>query len=798
MNRTLMFGLALLFAVIVSRVTSAQDKNLVFNKLRQLPDLGACPNDPAAADPDLQKVLKAAVTQARDQAKDLSESVEGMKNAGLIAPEIAKRLHDSAEKLRIALSDPDACVAARAFAQLGSGAPVNSVVAATIPGGNCATGTPPCVNQPREGETVVRGRLALDGGTKVSDNTTAKLKIGNVEVLIKQYVPADGTFEQVVPSPLNSYNQVELVQEDARKKVTSSGPVAVEKAAGQPDKISISTDVLDFGHQSMQTASEAKPVTVTNNDDKQTLQLLPSASQLRNFRVSGCQNPIDKGQQCTFNVTFTPYPAKMRERFLYVVPAGSVRTFELLRKELSDKEALAEKAEESWRVEARCATEKPGKTDPDCPEHRSPAEPVANAVTTQQRWTAVLEKRDEISIAEQNLHSQFNAIKLEAVPDHWKFPFTQAVVGVDMSAPTSNTIKQSYFVDFDLLAPLKMFPFVKKNEDPLENRLWVWLNPRVTSLPQAANFSAVSTINETGSFFDAVKNGKLNDIVNGLDINGGFEYALVKPRDGIPWWNEYVNTQARMSPSLIAGVGVSTPFSTNRTEVSSTVTQAVCDAFGAPAGQQFSDKNGLVCTYTDASGNVQSTPFIKVDPTNDPNHGLRSYVDFYTPDRSRFFRRYYAGLRFKTYFFSQNVHSYCKPFESRPGDEGDCAAPYDIFPGIIDLTFGRDEAVTAGRLSGWLFRIEGVYPLPWYQGIHIFGSIYTKLASSRADQPFTPYTIQAPQAGAATDLNTFRYGVHLLDRDYFRVGIGVDLIQVFKKTGQPDKKAPPAPATDSK
>jgi hypothetical protein len=53
-----------------------------------------------------------------------------------------------------------------------------------------------------------------------------------------------------------------------------------------------------------------------------------------------------------------------------------------------------------------------------------------------------------------------------------------------------------------------------------------------------------------------------------------------------------------------------------------------------------------------------------------------------------------------------------------------------------------------------------------------------------------------PQEGAATDLNTFRFPLKPLDRDYFRLGIGVDLIQVFKKTGQPNKNAPQAPTTE--
>src|SRR5207244_10876825 len=102
------------------------------------------------------------------------------------------------------------------------------------------------------------------------------------------------------------------------------------------------------------------------------------------------------------------------------------------------------------------------------------------------------------------LRAEFDVVILRVVADHWKFPFTRGVVGVDMSAPTSRTIKQAYFVDFNLLAPLK---FGHGNQDPLDNRLSLWLNPRITSLPQGTDFSAVSTINEPGESFDPVQNG---------------------------------------------------------------------------------------------------------------------------------------------------------------------------------------------------------------------------------------------------------------------------------------------------
>ena len=801
-----LIGTVVLLFVSICWLALAQNKNSAFDRLRELPALGACPIDGSAPDPDLRKALSSAVTQARAEAANALDSIARMKDLGLTSPDALRQLSESAAKLSEALRDPDPCLAARRISAISPDSKTH------LP----TSGSEPEIHDNSEGVRsfhteatpfkLAANRRATERSARTSDN-----------------------------------HQLELVEDAAGD--SPAGDTETSNKGAPRAKITISTDTLDFGHQSMQTASESKPVTVTNNNDKKlNLRVITSTGLSRNFQISGCQNPLDKGEQCTFNVTFTPYPEKrMRERFLAVVSCDTTGqtcddadTFEKLREALSIKESQVDRAEDVWRVAARCADESLLKRDSDCPtrlglidetnqDHggvatdkdsgevcsRDPKEydPItpdevnkyknktfANYVsrtaqqTAKKRFACYAYRRSEAAKIEQDLRSEFNVITLRAVSDHWKFPFTRGVVGVDMSAPTSNTVKQSYFVDFNLIAPMKI-PFVKKNEDPLENRFWMWLNPRITSLPQATNFSAVSTINETGSFFDQVSNGKLNDIANGLDVNGGLEFALVKPRDGIPWWSEYVNTQARLSPSLIFGVGVSTPFSTNDTEVRSNVTQAICDAFKAPSGQTVSDANGLICGVLDGKSAVKVTP----NPDIPNDNGLRPFIDFYTPDRSRFFRRYYAGFRLKTYFFSKDVHSYCKPFEQRASDEGDCSAPYDVFPGIIDLTFGRDEAVTAGHLDGWLFRIDSVYPLPWVPGLHVFGSIYTKLARNRADQPFTPYTLQKPADGAATDLNTFRFGLHPLDRDYFRIGVGVDLLQLLKRTGQPKKDAPPAP-----
>ena len=540
--------------------------------------------------------------------------------------------------------------------------------------------------------------------------------------------------------------------------------------------LSIPLSSLDFGHQAVQTESASKTVTITNTSGGE-VNLAPPVSTVTSsdYKITEntCVNTLQDKANCTFKVTYAPFSMDSEENYVGVVSSADISTFRNKLEALRQARVRTARAKEDLENIRK-------KDEPKTLQARRELDTAALAVDT----------------AAKSLRDLFDVVVLSGTPDHWKYPLTRAVVGLDLSAPTSRTIKQAYFVDFDLLAPVVPFAKLKRSEDPLENRLWLWFNPRITSLPQAANFSALSTINETGSFFDQLKNnGKLNDIAQGLDISGGPEFILVKPRDGIPWWGEYPNTQARLSPSLIAGVGISTPFSTDNTDVPAQVNQTICDAFAAPAGSKVSSNTGLVCTLVGPNNAPLTSPAIVA-----PDGSQKAFINFFTPDRSRFFRRAYAGVRLKTYFFSKDIQADCIPPVSRRPDRGGCDAPYDIFPGIIDLTVGKDEAVTGGHMTTWLFRIDAVYPLPFYQGIHIFGSVYTGLTGNRTTPPFNSYNVQAPAAGSNNDANTFRFPLQPLNRDYFRVGIGVDLIQLFKKAangGQPSADAPAAPKSDA-
>lgn len=591
---------------------------------------------------------------------------------------------------------------------------------------------------------------------------------------------------------------------------------AKEAAAASVQKkptLSFTPSQIDFSQvdpskktQPWGVPSDPQTVTV-KNEGTEPVHFEPKISPGDSFKFSpmpDCQNPLPAGATCTLHIVYEPSGAWGAQKALVGSASdlveGNLNNGACPEKNASGSTTNLDKLDKNAIG--------PGNTGRMSPSLMLGA--LQRDIFTKR--DPVTKKRCEARFADgiDTLHADplLSTTILTGIPEHWKHPFTRGVAGVDLSAPSSQTVKQAYFIEFDLLAPLGRKPFGKSDTDtdPLDSRFWAWFNPRITSVPQSANYSALSTINASGAFLDSLtKSGTVKDVAQGLDMSGGLEVALIKPHDGIGWWSEYPNTKARLAISLIGGLGLTTPFSTDKTDVISKVNQSICDAYNNATAHNFA-------CVTPSGAN---SPVIQ-DPVTGAN---KPFIAFVTPDRSRFFRRFYTGVRLKTFFFNQDIKGDCslsvKPTKSAknepdkngkretdpnartisdPGADAGCReTPYDLFPGIIDLSFGKDEAVTGGHFNKWLFRVEASYPLPFVKGLHVFGSVYTG-GKNQQKPPFNALTIQSPNNNSdnpiQSDATTFRFPTQPLSRDYFRLGVGVDLIQLFKKSsngGQPAK-----------
>ncbi len=181
-----------------------------------------------------------------------------------------------------------------------------------------------------------------------------------------------------------------------------------------------------------------------------------------------------------------------------------------------------------------------------------------------------------------------------------------------------------------------------------------------------------------------------------------------------------------------------------------------------------------------AAGTVEcSTLISRFSPQNGYNPGLAAsttpgtclqggYTDiaFANQDRSNFLLKYAAG--FRTTF----------PRACQGGTAGHpCSNAYSV----LDVTLGQDESISGGRLHGPVFKLDGELPVPisgssW---LYLFGSAYIRLQGNVnlspliLQVPTTPVTVPSP--------SVFVLPLRQPNRDYFRIGIGLNLDQVLCK-----------------
>lgn len=296
--------------------------------------------------------------------------------------------------------------------------------------------------------------------------------------------------------------------------------------------------------------------------------------------------------------------------------------------------------------------------------------------------------------------------------------------------------------------------------DPTVHRTWVWLNPRISSLPQQTA-DLLTGITSSNPSFNSLVKSNFNQVVQGFEMVGGMEYLLLRPRNAIAFGN------AHLSLSAIAGAGFTTPFaatSANAQEynVSSNLTPT-------QIRQVFSLKPGNPLPTLCAPG---TSPTASAPCTN--------VVAFVPPDRTRFYSQYYGGFRLKTFFFKtggkdDEFGSLCEDREV-----GDICP---VFPGIFEVAVGQNASVSGGRLRGMVLRNEAFYPLPFAPSFHLFFTSWVHLGGHN----FTQAPVVLDNTSPPVVLSTL--GVTVLpnevqNRDYYRLGLGVDLVNLISSVSK--------------
>jgi hypothetical protein len=299
--------------------------------------------------------------------------------------------------------------------------------------------------------------------------------------------------------------------------------------------------------------------------------------------------------------------------------------------------------------------------------------------------------------------------------------FSRAIVGFEQAGASAARSSQKYFFDLTLSAPL---PF-QRNIDPYFGpRSRAWGTVRVTSVPQQVT-SPVGQF--AAGFAQQVSNVKVNEVAQAIEFLAGADVRLT---DKMWTYGSFDSKSSnKITLSFIAAAGAITPLNPRDTLETFRIFPGAAGLPPIPEGKEF--------------------------------------IAFVSPDRDRFFRQFYAGIRVQNFYF----------------DYDNPDIPLKRYPATLDITYGMNESVTGGRLRGGVLRIEGFYPLPYNElsFINLFG---TALIKPTRTQIADPLILEPAPAGTTVPANNvLLVTVPQINRDYYRVGVGIDFISLVKKLG---------------
>jgi putative Ig domain-containing protein len=305
--------------------------------------------------------------------------------------------------------------------------------------------------------------------------------------------------------------------------------------------------------------------------------------------------------------------------------------------------------------------------------------------------------------------------------------FLRTIVGFEQAGVSAAPSKQDFFFDLLYDRPLGFQP-----DTDLGPSLRSWGNLRISSVPQQINSGVAEFATD---FAQKVGNVQVNQVAQSFEFLGGMQYRIFasgagKDTKGNRTIESYAGPNTgvrhRISINLILGGGVVTPLTPQ-----------------------------------------ESTQIFNV-PTNQPAFSLqypqtvgKQFVAFTLEDRNRFFRQAYGGFRLMTHYIDST--------SVRP-------------PETFDLTYGFNESVTGGRIHGGVLRLEGFVPIPYSatSWIYLFGTGIFRPGGHAVNS--TPFLLNpAPTGTLPTDPGAVVIPTPQTDRDYYRVGIGIDFVDLVKK-----------------
>ena len=303
----------------------------------------------------------------------------------------------------------------------------------------------------------------------------------------------------------------------------------------------------------------------------------------------------------------------------------------------------------------------------------------------------------------------------------------RAIVGLQQSGASGADNASKFFFDFYVSRPLPtLFRTTPGQQEPL---LRWWGNVRIGSAPVTANtallLSALRTL--SGGL-------KLNELAQSAEFLTGLDVRLGDISS--PVWGQSANSRQRFRLSFIS-------------------------AFGA-TGDLNKPPQAAPTTLT-LPGALAKDQIVRLFPT--AANSAYQYISFIPPAESRYSLEYFGGFRVTTRYADTYGNATTAP------------------PAIVSFTAGQNQLLTPGRFRGLVNRVEAFYPLSTSQSnvfsaIYLFGTAQLRFGGTQV--PTLP-PLSQPAAGVTPipSMDNTLYIVDRSSRDFYNIGVGVDLVRVF-------------------
>lgn len=324
--------------------------------------------------------------------------------------------------------------------------------------------------------------------------------------------------------------------------------------------------------------------------------------------------------------------------------------------------------------------------------------------------------------------------KIKTEEKEWEYAASETfrlISGYELTKASSADKEEKAFIDLYLSQPLPV-GFNKKKK-----RWRVWGNARLTSVPQT-NDKNIGIVGST-NYFGGIETLKLNQITHAAEFLVGLDIRLCKLKEfRTDETDDHIKEKTDKTDDRILTLGIIL--------AAGGITPITPDKDSIPI---FKISEGFKKQYPDEEFTDET-----------------KYVAFIPPTRNRFYHQYYVGIRLKTYYNKNNY-------------KNDNVPP----PAMFDVAWGLNDAASAGkghffkrpvvRLDGFMpFRIGGLH-------MYLFGTVVLNTTKETVEMP--QFLEPAPDGTTLHDPNLKKLQLPENDRDYYRIGIGVDLSSLLQK-----------------